>query len=248
MAVLRRRRRRDRNSGHAPMRQQGWPGLRGLLAVVWWQEAGIRRRLQMPAAAARTPDPGRVFGLRASGGQHAQVSTAGSATDAARTLRHYAFDINNGATDPGYIPAPGTNPKVFSHRGELIINDQLTAAHRAKGGYPIVGRDARRVHPDQDPREVRGADPGERRRHRRVQGRQPDRARSRPLRVTAAPVGCPCGHRRNRPLRWRGGHRRNLVCKELQGPELRIELMRATTAVGSTAAGRRALVARGRRT
>ena len=70
------------------------------------------------------------------------AATPVSVAHAAGTLRYYAFDINNGATDPGFIPAPGTNPKVFSQGDELIINDQLTTTHRAKGGYPIVGYDA----------------------------------------------------------------------------------------------------------
>ena len=65
-----------------------------------------------------------------------------SVTHAAKTLRDYAFDINNGTTDPGFIPAPGTNHKVFSQGDELIINDQLTVTHRAKDGYPIVGYDS----------------------------------------------------------------------------------------------------------
>src|SRR6266540_1329354 len=46
------------------------------------------------------------------------------------------------AADPGFIPAPGTNPKVFSQGDELIINDQLTTTHQVNGGYPIVGYDA----------------------------------------------------------------------------------------------------------
>ena len=70
------------------------------------------------------------------------AATPVSAARASMTLRYYAFDINNGSTDPGFIPAPGTNPKVFSQGDELIINDQLTTTHRAKGGYPIVGHDA----------------------------------------------------------------------------------------------------------
>jgi hypothetical protein len=49
---------------------------------------------------------------------------------------------NHGAPDPGFIPAPGTNPKVFSQGDELIINDQLTTTHQVNGGYPIVGYDA----------------------------------------------------------------------------------------------------------
>ncbi len=55
---------------------------------------------------------------------------------------YYAFDINHGATDPGFIPVPGTNPKVFAQGDELIINDQLTTTRQVNGGYPIVGHDA----------------------------------------------------------------------------------------------------------
>ena len=66
----------------------------------------------------------------------------GGSAGAAKTLTYYAFDINNGTTDPGFIPAPGTNPKVFAQGDELIINDQLTTTHQVNGGYPIVGHDA----------------------------------------------------------------------------------------------------------
>ncbi len=58
------------------------------------------------------------------------------------TLKYYGFDINNGTTDPGFIPVAGSNPKVFAQGDELIINDQLTSTHRTSGGYPIVGHDA----------------------------------------------------------------------------------------------------------
>jgi Dirigent-like protein len=54
----------------------------------------------------------------------------------------YAFDINNGTTDPGFIPVPGTNPSVFAQGDELIVNDQLTTTHKVNGGYPVVGHDA----------------------------------------------------------------------------------------------------------
>jgi len=59
-----------------------------------------------------------------------------------KTLTYYAFDINNATTDPGFIPVPGTSPKVFAQGDELIINDQLTTTRQVKGGYPIVGHDA----------------------------------------------------------------------------------------------------------
>jgi hypothetical protein len=81
----------------------------------------------------------------------------------------------------GFIPAPGTNPKVFSQGDELIINDQLTTTQRAKCGYPIVGHDAGACILTKN-----AADAGELRRHGRVQGRQPDCPGSRPLPVAAA--------------------------------------------------------------
>jgi Dirigent-like protein len=65
-----------------------------------------------------------------------------SPVHAARTLKYYGFDINNGSTDPGFIPVAGTNPQVFAQGDELIINDQLTGTHRTASGYPIVGYDA----------------------------------------------------------------------------------------------------------
>jgi hypothetical protein len=72
----------------------------------------------------------------------ALAAAPGSGANAARTVRYYAFDINNGTTDPGFIAAPGTNPKVFAQGDELIINDQVTTTHRAGNGFPIVGHDA----------------------------------------------------------------------------------------------------------
>jgi hypothetical protein len=71
----------------------------------------------------------------------AEAGTAG-AGHAARTLRYYAFDVNNGTTDPGFIPVQGTSPSVFAQGDELIVNDQLTTMHKTAGGYPIVGHDA----------------------------------------------------------------------------------------------------------
>jgi len=70
------------------------------------------------------------------------TATATATATAARTVRYYAFNINNGSNDPGLVPVPGTNPKVFSQGDELIINDQLTSTHRAGRGYPIVGYDS----------------------------------------------------------------------------------------------------------
>jgi hypothetical protein len=76
------------------------------------------------------------------------ITPGAAATASARpyaagaTLTYYAFDVNNGTTDPGFIPVSGTNPKAFAQGDELIINDQLTTTHRVNGGYPIVGHDA----------------------------------------------------------------------------------------------------------
>jgi hypothetical protein len=73
----------------------------------------------------------------------ASAGPAGSARSAsATTLTFYAFDINNGSSDPGFIAAPGTDPKTFAQGDELIVNDQLTGTHQVNGGYPVVGHDA----------------------------------------------------------------------------------------------------------
>jgi Dirigent-like protein len=80
--------------------------------------------------------------LAACGTARVAAATPGRSAPDPRTLVYYAFDINNGAADPGFIPALGTNPKVFSQGDELIINDQLTTTHQVNGGYPIVGHDA----------------------------------------------------------------------------------------------------------
>ncbi len=80
--------------------------------------------------------------LAACGTPRVAAATPGGSASNPRTLTYYAFDINNGTTDPGFIPAPGTNPKVFAQGDELIINDQLTTTRQVNGGYPIVGHDA----------------------------------------------------------------------------------------------------------
>jgi hypothetical protein len=81
--------------------------------------------------------------LAAAGTAAAAASTPGGiAAHPVKTVRYYAFDINNGAKDPGFIAAPGTTAGVFAQGDELIINDQLTTTHKVKGGYPILGRDA----------------------------------------------------------------------------------------------------------
>src|SRR5215472_17148504 len=97
----------------------------------------IRTRWAASAVAAALVACGTVGGSAATA---ASASPAGSA--GASTLTIYAFDINNGTADPGFIPAPGTNPKAFAQGDELIINDQVTTTHKVGGGYPIIGRDA----------------------------------------------------------------------------------------------------------
>src|SRR3984885_16006953 len=80
--------------------------------------------------------------LAASGTIGVAVASQASPACAARTLRYYAFDINNGTTDPGFIPVAGTKPGVFAQGDELIINDQVTVTRKRGSGYPIVGFDS----------------------------------------------------------------------------------------------------------
>jgi hypothetical protein len=39
------------------------------------------------------------------------AAAPGGSAPGQRTLTYYAFDINNGATDPGFIPGPGHQPQ-----------------------------------------------------------------------------------------------------------------------------------------
>jgi hypothetical protein len=103
-------------------------------------QAGVKRPARTTArwAAAITA----AAALAACGAPVVPAAAAGGSAPGQKTLTYYAFDINNGTTDPGFVPVPGTNPKVFAQGDELIINDQLTTTHQAGGGYPIVGHDA----------------------------------------------------------------------------------------------------------
>jgi hypothetical protein len=103
-------------------------------------QAGVKRPARTTArwAAAITA----AAALAACGTPVVAAATPGGSAPGQKTLTYYAFDINNGTTDPGFIPAPGTSPKVFAQGDELIINDQLTTTHQVNGGYPIVGHDA----------------------------------------------------------------------------------------------------------
>lgn len=100
-------------------------------------------RAHSPAATfARTAAVIAAAAALAACGTPRVAAAPGGSAPGPRTLTYYAFDINNGTTDPGFIPAPGTSPKVFAQGDELIINDQLTTTHQVNGGYPIVGHDA----------------------------------------------------------------------------------------------------------
>ena len=72
----------------------------------------------------------------------AAAAPRGAAAPDARTLTVFAFDINNGGPDPGFIPVPGTSPNSFAQGDELIINDQLTLPKVVGKGFPIVGHDS----------------------------------------------------------------------------------------------------------
>jgi hypothetical protein len=72
----------------------------------------------------------------------AAAAPRGTAAPDARTLTVFAFDINNGGPDPGFIPVPGTSPSNFAQGDELIINDQLTLTKVVGKGFPIVGHDS----------------------------------------------------------------------------------------------------------
>ena len=72
----------------------------------------------------------------------AAAAPASSAAAGGRTLRYFAFDINNSTNDRGFVPVPGTSPSVFSQGDELIINDQVTVTRKSGSGYPIVGFDS----------------------------------------------------------------------------------------------------------
>jgi hypothetical protein len=72
----------------------------------------------------------------------AAAAPRGTAAPDGRTLTVFAFDINNGGPDPGFIPVPGTSRSSFAQGDELIINDQLTLPELAGKGFPIIGHDS----------------------------------------------------------------------------------------------------------
>src|SRR5258708_13713530 len=103
-----------------------------------------RARMQNPAPtfARWAAVIATAAALAACGTPRVAAATPGGSASNPRPLTYYAFDINNATTDPGFIPAPATNPKVFTQANDLIINDQLTTTRQVNGGYPIVGHDA----------------------------------------------------------------------------------------------------------
>ena len=94
------------------------------------------------AAAVAAMIAATATAATACGATGAAAAAQPRSSGAVETLTYYAFDINNGAADPGFVPVSGTNPKVFAQGDELIINDQLTITHKVNGGYPIVGHDS----------------------------------------------------------------------------------------------------------
>jgi hypothetical protein len=80
--------------------------------------------------------------LTAGGAASIAAATPATAAAAAGTVRYYAFDINNGTSDPGLVPVAGSSPSAFAQGDELILNDQVTTTHWAGHGYPIVGFDS----------------------------------------------------------------------------------------------------------
>ena len=72
----------------------------------------------------------------------AAAAPGGTAAPDARTLTVFAFDINNGGPDPGFIPVPGTSRSSFAQGDEIIVNDQLTLPKLVGKGFPIIGHDS----------------------------------------------------------------------------------------------------------
>lgn len=108
----------------------------------WWRPSRIKVMGTGTGAALWAAVTAAAAALAACGTSGVAAAARGGSTGAVKTLKYYAFDINNGTTDPGFIRVPGTNPRVFAQGDELTINDQLTTTHQVNGGYPIVSHDA----------------------------------------------------------------------------------------------------------
>jgi hypothetical protein len=100
------------------------------------------RRATIIAAGAALAACGTIGVAAAAPSAPATTARTASTVSAARTARYFAFDINNGGADPGFVAVPGSNPKVFAQGDELIINDQVTITHRVGDGFPIIGHDS----------------------------------------------------------------------------------------------------------
>jgi hypothetical protein len=100
------------------------------------------RRATIIAAGAALAACGTIGVAAAAPSAPATTTRNASTVSAARTARYFAFDINNGGADPGFVAVPGSNPKVFAQGDELIINDQVTITHRVGDGFPIIGHDS----------------------------------------------------------------------------------------------------------
>lgn len=100
------------------------------------------RRAAVIGGAALAVAWGTAGAAAAASGSSAEPRSHSTAAPDARTMTVFAFDINNGGPDPGFIPVPGTSPGSFAQGDELIINDQLTLPKPAGQGFPIAGHDS----------------------------------------------------------------------------------------------------------
>lgn len=114
----------------------------GAAALAACGTSGVAAATHAAAEHAASANAAEVHAAEVHAAEARAAEAHAGAAGAGTTLTYYAFDVNNGAGDPGFVPVPGSNPKVFAQGDELIINDQLTSTHKVSGGYPIVGRDA----------------------------------------------------------------------------------------------------------
>jgi hypothetical protein len=112
----------------------------GAEVMIWPEHATKPMEVRMHKRARRSAIAAAGVALAAGG--IAGVAATPATAAAARTVRYYAFDINNGTTDPGLIPVPGSKSTTFAQGDELILNDQVTTTHWAGHGYPIIGFDS----------------------------------------------------------------------------------------------------------
>jgi hypothetical protein len=78
------------------------------------QRASCPRREQQEGQQARASTMGSDHRRdRPPGGVRHRHRGRGRAAYTVMTQKYYAFDINKGTTDPGFIPVPGTSPRTF---------------------------------------------------------------------------------------------------------------------------------------